>query len=163
MADTVPREDVPRADREVGPSSPPARPSPSPGRTALLRHPAVAPVTTLLAGLLGAVYLYGTNPHLSGQWLPRCPFNLLTGWDCPSCGGTRMTYDLLHGDWSAAFHDNPALLVLGVPAALWFGGRWVLEGLRGRRYRPRLGVLGTTLVLGTAVVWAVVRNVAGLG
>lgn len=156
MVDTVPRASTQRAD-------PPADATPHGRMASLRRHPAVPPVAVLLTGLLGAVYLYGTNPHQPGQWLPRCPFNLLTGWDCPSCGATRMSYDLLHGHWAAAFHDNPVLLVLGVPAALWFGGRWLYEGLRGRRYRPRLGTVGTAVILGVALVWGVLRNVLQLG
>ena len=155
MADLVPPT-TQRAD-------PPGGVTTSHGRVARLRHPAVGPVTALVAAVLGAVYLYGTNPHQPGQWLPRCPFNLLTGWDCPSCGATRMTYDLLHGDWAGAFADNPVLLVLGVPLGLWCGGRWLVEGLRGRRYRPRLGTVGLTVTLGVAVIWGVVRNVFALG
>jgi hypothetical protein len=37
-------------------------------------------------------------------------------------------------------------------------GRWLVEGLRGRRWRPVLGPRAQTAVLGVAVVWAVVRN-----
>ncbi|MGK5628034.1 DUF2752 domain-containing protein [Streptomyces sp. URMC 123] len=114
-----------------------------------------------MAGLAGAAYLWGRNPHESGQLLPRCPFNWATGLLCPGCGGTRMTYDLMHGDVVAAFHDNTALLLLGLPAAAYLGGRWLWEGLRGRRYRPRLGRRGTAAVLGLAVAWAVTRNLVG--
>ncbi|MGY1452299.1 DUF2752 domain-containing protein [Streptomyces sp. SS8] len=127
----------------------------------LRTHPAAPPLGSLAAGLAGAAYLWGTNPHQAGQWLPRCPLNAVTGLLCPACGGTRMTYDLMHGDVVAAFHDNALLLTLGIPAAAYFGGRWLVEGLRGRRYRPKLGKVGTTVVLGTAVVWAVVRNLVG--
>nr|WP_155073637.1 DUF2752 domain-containing protein [Streptomyces taklimakanensis] len=116
---------------------------------------------TLAAAAAAAAYLWGTNPHQPGQWLPRCPFNLVTGLLCPACGGTRMAYDLLHGDLTAAFHDNALFLVLGLPVAAYFGGRWLVEGLRGRRYRPSPGKWGTTAILGTAVVWAVVRNAVG--
>ncbi|WP_344629038.1 DUF2752 domain-containing protein [Streptomyces glaucosporus] len=128
---------------------------------ALRSHPAAPPLTALAAGLAAAVYLWGTNPHEPGQLLPRCPFNLVTGLLCPACGGTRMAYDLMHGDVAAAFHDNALMLTLGVPAALYLGGRWLVEGLRGRRYRPSPGKAGTAVVLGLAVGWAVLRNVIG--
>ncbi|WP_049570610.1 DUF2752 domain-containing protein [Streptomyces sp. SBT349] len=124
-------------------------------------HPAVLPLATLAAGIAGAAYLWRTNPHEGGRFLPRCPVNWLTGLDCPSCGGTRMTYDVLHGDLAAAFQDNAVLLLLGVPLALWLGGRWLHEGLRGRRYRPSLGRRTVAALLGVALVWAVVRNVVG--
>ncbi|MEE1941403.1 DUF2752 domain-containing protein [Streptomyces sp. TRM 70361] len=124
-------------------------------------HPATPPLTALAAGLGAAGHLWNTDPHRPGQWLPRCPFNVLTGLLCPACGGTRLAYDLLHGDLVAAFHDNALLLVLGVPAAAYLGGRWLVAGLRGRRWRPsagRRGVLGVAVV---AAVWTLARNLAG--
>jgi hypothetical protein len=128
---------------------------------AALSHPAATPLATAAAGAAGAVYLWGTDPHQSGQMLPRCPFNWATGLLCPACGGTRMLYDLMHGDFAAALHDNTALLILGLPAAVYLSGRWLYEGLRGRRYRPRLSARGTVTVLSLAVAWAVARNVVG--
>ncbi len=127
----------------------------------LWSHPAAPPLATLAAGLAGAVYLWGTNPHEPGQLLPRCPFNLVTGLLCPACGGTRMAYDLMHGDVAAAFHDNALMLTLGVPAAAYLGGRWLVAGLRGRRYRPAPGKVGTAVVLGLAVAWTIARNLVG--
>jgi hypothetical protein len=124
-------------------------------------HPALPPVATLIAGLAGAAYLWRTNPHDGGQFLPRCPFNWATGLLCPACGGTRMAYDAMHGDLAAAFHDNALLLALGMPLAAWLGGRWLYEGLRGRRYRPRFRPVAMAAVLGIALTWAVVRNAVG--
>ncbi|MBA0053040.1 DUF2752 domain-containing protein [Streptomyces sp. AJS327] len=114
-----------------------------------------------MAALLGAAYLWGTDPHQPGSLLPGCPFHWATGLLCPACGGTRMTYDLLHGDLPGALHDNAALLLLGVPAAAYLAGRWLYEGLQGRRYRPRLSALGAAAVLTLAVAWAVIRNLVG--
>lgn len=73
-----------------------------------------------------------------------------------------MAYDLLHGDVAAALHDNAVLLLLGLPLGAWVGGRWLYEGLRGRRYRPALGGrAGMVAIVGIAVGWAVVRNLMG--
>ncbi|WP_308294863.1 DUF2752 domain-containing protein [Streptomyces sp. JJ66] len=124
-------------------------------------HPAVPPLAALAAAGAGAAYLYGTDPHQPGQLLPRCPVNWLTGLDCPSCGGTRMAYDLLHGDVAAAFADNALLLTLGLPAAAYLGGRWLLAGLRGRRYRPALSPRAVLAVVGVAAGWMVARNLLG--
>ncbi|WP_399129861.1 DUF2752 domain-containing protein [Actinacidiphila sp. ITFR-21] len=123
-----------------------------------LRHPAVAPLASLGAAVGASVYLYGTDPHQSGHWLPRCPFNWLTGLLCPACGGTRLVYDLLHGDPVRAFHENALMLVVS-PLALWMCGRWLVEGLRGRRWRPVLSPRAQYALLSVSVVWAVVRNV----
>ncbi|WP_404192929.1 DUF2752 domain-containing protein [Streptomyces tauricus] len=127
-------------------------------RAELLRHPAAAPLAVLVAGALGAGYLYGTDPHEPGHVLPGCPFRFITGLLCPACGGTRMTYDLMHGQFAAAWLDNRALL-LASPFALALLGRWLVEGLRGRRWQPELSARTQVLVLSLAVVWAVVRNI----
>jgi hypothetical protein len=116
-------------------------------------HPAVAPLVTLAAAAAACGYLYGTDPHQSGHWLPRCPFNWLTGLLCPACGGTRLVYDLLHGEPVRAFHEN-ALILLLLPFVLWAGGRW----LRGRRRPPVLRARTQYALLGVMVVWTVVRN-----
>jgi hypothetical protein len=68
-----------------------------------------------------------------------------------------MVYDLMHGHFSAAWQDN-RLLLLASPFALALLGRWAIEGLRGRRWRPELGRVAQALVLVVAVAWTVVRN-----
>jgi hypothetical protein len=136
----------------AGPSVRAARP----GRP--LRHPAAAPLATFAAGAAASRYLYGTDPHRSGHhWLPRCPFNWVTGLLCPACGGTRLAYDHLHGDVTRAFHEN-ALMFAVLPVALWMCGRWLYEGLRGRRWRPVLAPRAQYALMAVAVTWTVVRN-----
>ena len=59
---------------------------------------------------------------------PRCPFLMLTGWQCPGCGSQRAIHSLLHLDIVAAWRYN-ALLVLSIPYLLllvvaeWGGAR----------------------------------------
>jgi hypothetical protein len=125
---------------------------------AVAGRPVTASLTSAVAGLGAAAYLYGTDPHQPGHWLPRCPFNWVTGLLCPACGGTRMVYDLMHGDFTAAFHDNALLLIVS-PAGLYLYLRWFTEGLRGRVYRPTLTPRAQAVILGIALTWAVVRNV----
>jgi hypothetical protein len=106
--------------------------------------------------------LYATT----GLGLP-CPFRLLTGWDCPLCGGTRMGEALLHGDVQAAFGFNPlalvGLVILGVLGVLWTveaGGGPAFRlprplSERSRRVRPL-----QWLVIGllAAVIYTITRN-----
>ena len=73
------------------------------GRYALLASGA------LVAGALGYIGL--VDPHQPDSFFPVCPFRLLTGWNCPACGGLRMVHDVLHGDLAAAISDNILLLV----------------------------------------------------
>lgn len=79
---------------------------------------------------IGISTVYATT----GVGLP-CPFRMLTGWDCPFCGGTRLGSALLHGDVTAAFAYNPvvfASLVLG----LLVGTLWIIDALGGPAVRP---------------------------
>ncbi|MFI1567021.1 DUF2752 domain-containing protein [Streptomyces sp. NPDC020490] len=131
--------------------------APSAPRSAL-RAPATAPLAVLVAGAAGAAYLYGVDPHQPGHLLPRCPFRLVTGLLCPACGGARMVYDLMHGHFAAAWLDNRALL-LASPFALALLARWIVEGLRGRRWQPALSRRAQLLVLAVAVAWTVARNI----
>ncbi|MFB7474115.1 DUF2752 domain-containing protein [Kitasatospora sp. NPDC056184] len=116
-----------------------------------------APLAVLAGGAAGSVYLWSRDPHLPGQALPFCPWRKVTGLQCPGCGGTRMAYDLLHGDLAAAWHDNAALLLaLPLVAALYLV--WLRHGLAGRRWQPPLGRRGTAVLLGAATAWTVLRN-----
>ncbi|MCK0173335.1 DUF2752 domain-containing protein [Mycolicibacterium sp. F2034L] len=112
---------------------------------------------TLGAGALavGALAYIGlADPHRPGFVAPMCPFLHLTGWLCPGCGGLRMTHDLLHGDLAAAVTDNVFLLV-GLPLlALW-------ALVRRRRGRSMLPSSAVVVILVSAVVWTVVRNLPG--
>ncbi|MFJ8826221.1 DUF2752 domain-containing protein [Streptomyces sp. NPDC102467] len=122
------------------------------------RAPATAPLVVFVAGAAAAAYLYGTDPHEPGHWLPGCPFRALTGLLCPGCGGTRMVYDVLHGRLVTAWHDN-ALLLAASPFVLYALGRWLYAGLRGRRWRPVPSTRTQLALLAAAVVWTVLRNV----
>lgn len=113
--------------------------------------------TGLGAATLGAAalgYLAVVDPHRPGAVFPFCPFKLLTGWDCPACGGLRMTHDVLHGNFPAAVVDNVFLLT-GLPLlAIWSLWRW----RRGQQ------VVTTPLLVTVAVAataWTIVRNLPG--
>ena len=105
--------------------------------------------------LTGALAYIGLrDPHASSFGFPACPFRMLTGWNCPGCGGLRMTHDVLHGDLAAAVVDNVFMLV-GLPMlALWLVMRW----RSGRRLMPTPAV---AVVIVATVTWTVVRNVPG--
>jgi hypothetical protein len=105
-----------------------------------------------LAGSLAYIGL--ADPHKPGFLFPGCPFKLLTGFDCPACGGLRMTHDLLTGDIGAAVVDN-VFLLFGLPVLLtWLVVRWRL----GKKPMP---VAATVAVVVAAAVWTVVRNWPG--
>lgn len=103
----------------------------------------------------GAVAYIGlADPHDPDFVFPACPFKLLTGWNCPACGGLRMTHDLLHGDVAAAAVDNIFLLI-GLPALLaWVAVRW-------RIGRPIFPTQAIAVIAVLAVAWTVARNMPG--
>lgn len=105
-------------------------------------------------GAAALAYVGTVDPHRPGAIFPFCPFKLLTGWNCPACGGLRMTHDVLHGDLSAAVMDNVFVLA-GLPML----AAWALWRLgRGRTVftTPVLVTIGVA-----AIVWTVVRNLPG--
>ena len=53
---------------------------------------------TMWAGLTAvSIFLFFFNPSSpANQFFPKCPFRLVTGWQCPGCGSTRALYQLLH-------------------------------------------------------------------
>lgn len=114
------------------------------------------------AGGVGLSALYAGT----GQGMP-CPFRMITGWDCPLCGGTRLGNALLHGDIAAAFAYNPVVFV-GLAVVSVVGICWVIEALGGPRIRPpapiaaRLRKITTTrwLVAGLifSLLYILVRN-----
>jgi len=105
-----------------------------------------------LVGALGYVGL--VDPHKPDSVFPICPFRLLTGWNCPACGGLRMVHDVLHGDLAAAISDN-AFLLVGIPML----AGWIL--LRRRSGKSLFSLpAAATLVIAT-LAWTVVRNMPG--
>src|SRR6476619_6544080 len=79
------------------------------------------------AVLVGSLAYVGLrDPHRQDFGFPACPFKALTGWNCPACGGLRMTHDVLHGHLAASLNDNAVLLI-----AITLLAAWVLV----RRYR----------------------------
>ena len=104
---------------------------------------------------IGALTYVGlVDPHRPGALFPACPFKLLTGWNCPACGGLRMTHDLLHGEVSAAVVDTVFLLI-GLPLlAIWAVWR--------RRCGQRVFTPAVIVVIAIAMLgWTVLRNLPG--
>jgi len=92
----------------------------------------------------------------------RCPFRLLTGLKCPGCGVSHMARDLLRGNVTAAFYDNPVVFT-ELPFLLYVIGR---KTYRYVRY-DRSGITrGEEVILIAAfaalLVFGVLRNLPAL-
>lgn len=111
----------------------------------------------LVAGGVAAatLALWLRDPHQHASW-GLCPFKLLTGWDCPACGGLRAVNDLTHGQVLAAWHSN-ALFVSALPVLVSAWAWWFLRSVHGSRpdagrRRPGAGVQTALAVAGFAVI-----------
>lgn len=128
-------------------------------RPAVARPDRVREIGSFLALGTGISAVYVLSGHRVG--LP-CPFKLITGWDCPLCGGTRMGASLMHGNVSTAFHYNPLALIgltgLGLGWLVLLAQR---AGLIKRRFpalsRRSRRVIGVA-VLVVVVAFTVARN-----
>lgn len=112
----------------------------------------------LLVVLLGLM-LYGNYDPTKGRWAWQCPFHLLTGWQCPGCGGQRAAYALLHGHVAQAVSYN-LFAVIAYPYLLLFVVRWLVPNPqfteRLTRYIENRYVVRTYVVI--FMVWLVARN-----
>lgn len=120
-------------------------------------------LVAMFAGVLaGVILLRQIDPHEPGVY-PVCPTKVLTGLDCPGCGGLRATNELAHGDIAAALDDN-ALVVLAVPFAAWLFARAFYYAWTGRSPAPmsaRRTKWITIAVVVVLTVFTVVRNIPG--
>jgi len=117
--------------------------------------------TVLAVGVLAAsVALHVRDPHQSGSW-GFCPWLMLTGTNCPGCGGLRAVNDLTRGDLGAAASSN-LLLVGAIPLVGFFWLRWFIDGWQGvrRRLSSRRALVYAGAFLAIAFAFAVVRNTA---
>jgi hypothetical protein len=115
----------------------------------------------LAAGTLAAVgvaaVMFFFNPAEHG-FFPRCFFRMVTGWDCPGCGGLRATHQLLHGQVRAAFSLNP-LLVLVLPFVVYFAARPCVERFVGLKLpQPFKGTVWIWIAAVMVVGFGVLRN-----
>ena len=112
--------------------------------------------------VVGLTVLYFFDP-MHNVWMPKCPFKLLTGLQCPGCGGQRAVYALLHGHFSEALRYNYFLVYAGPYALLFVVQRWLLDG----RAKEWLGNIienkyFVRFYIVSFIAWMVVRNILGI-
>ncbi|MBO8440533.1 MAG: DUF2752 domain-containing protein [bacterium] len=109
--------------------------------------------------IVGSV-LFLFNPAETGVF-PRCPFLMLTGYECPGCGSQRAIHALLHGDIIRAWDYNPLLviavpyIILGFIAELSFRRSRLMCTVRDRLYSGR----AVWIVLTVIIIYWIGRNV----
>lgn len=96
-------------------------------------------------------------------WMPRCPFRLLTGLQCPGCGAQRFLHALLQGRVGEALAHNYFLIPTLLYLALFLLSR-ILPPCAARQRLTRIvecRALAAAFLIAT-VAWFVVRNVLGI-
>ena len=102
---------------------------------------------SVIVGSLILCILYLFDPETC-TFYPRCPFFVLTGWQCPGCGALRAVHHVLHGNFVAAFIFNPYMfLVMSL----------IVLMICCRRMRHS-GLLAWFLVI-TTFIWWLLRNI----
>jgi hypothetical protein len=108
-------------------------------------------------GVVAAAGLFFFDPAQHGFY-PRCFFKLMTGLDCPGCGGLRATHQLLHGHVGAAMALNP-LFIVSIPVGAFFVCRALYEKAIGRASRRFLSHTASVCIGGIIVIaFGVLRN-----
>jgi len=117
----------------------------------------------ILLLLVGGVIIYTLFDPTQYVWMPKCPFRLLTGWNCPACGLQRAAHALLHGKFAEALSYNyffvisiPYLIVLMVAEVLKRTSRG--EAFIRAAEHPILARIYIILFF----VWGVARNIMHL-
>jgi hypothetical protein len=108
--------------------------------------------------LAGAALIYLVNP-IECAWLPPCMFHKMTGLNCPGCGMTRATYELLHGHFLAALHLN-ALFVLALPVTAGVFATRELARRQGHKLKPLFQTpLALWILFSVIILFGIVRNI----
>ena len=120
-----------------------------------------APLLTAGVVAAGCVLLLAADPNTPGHY-PTCPTKLLSGLDCPFCGGLRCTRSLLTGDVGGALDHNALVVVLAPFAVIawlvWAWSRWTGRPMPGSSPRPEVQRVLFVAALIALLVWTVYRN-----
>lgn len=120
-----------------------------------------APVLTAVAGVLACGYVYAVDPAEPGHY-PPCPLKVMTGLDCPFCGGLRSTHELLHGNVGAAIDLNAFTTLFVIPVALVVFVVWSYRRWRGEPFELTVPTWVSGAVAVLALAFMVVRNIPGM-
>ena len=94
--------------------------------------------------------------------LGPCPWRMMTGVPCPTCGGTRAMMALARMEIPAALALNPLVAAAGIAAAVYVVhalGVWLLGW---RRWRPSVSSPGVLMTLRVGAISVLLLNWAYL-
>lgn len=105
-----------------------------------------------------AVVTYLIFDPMQCDIFPRCPFLVLTGLKCPSCGSQRVIHSLLNGDIAAAWHYN-AFMVAAIPVMILYSYAEISHTRHPALYNNlnRLPIIWGIFVV--VILWWILRNI----
>ncbi|WP_455591338.1 DUF2752 domain-containing protein [Bacteroides sp.] len=107
--------------------------------------------------IAAVVLLYFVNP-IGAWYMPKCPFHLLTGLECPACGTQRAVHELLHLHIGKAFMYNP-FFFLSAPYLLLLIVLQSLKGDKAQKIKSFLyGYRAINVYVLLIIVWWIARN-----
>ncbi|MBQ3710747.1 MAG: DUF2752 domain-containing protein [Bacteroidales bacterium] len=108
----------------------------------------------VVIAFLFVVFRYFDPTH--SKWAPKCPFWLLTGYECPGCGSQRAIHCFVNGHfWEGIQHNYILLPSLFYVMALSFFPR------KGKIHSVLSSSTACWIWLGVIMVWWVGRNIIG--
>ena len=112
-----------------------------------------------LALVTAVVVLHLFNPTVYAFY-PQCQFYQLTHLYCPGCGGLRAVHALTHGNFVAAFHCNPLLIVSLPVLAIWLLRRKYFSR-RPTNPTPKASLRAVWFWFAILVLFGILRNIPG--
>ena len=105
-----------------------------------------------------SLFLFFFNPASPvNQFFPKCPFRLLTGFQCPGCGSTRACYQLIHLHPIAAFKLNP-MFMLTLPFIIYGLLGFTRSAITGRQRRVVIPSIYLWVWLAALIFFWIFRN-----
>ena len=111
-------------------------------------------------GILTICVAYLVFVRITKLYIP-CPFRLITGYRCPGCGISHMFVELSKGNISAAFHHNSFVMILLIPALIYYIYRTKRYIKDNQTTYSILEIVIFSIVLISAIIFAVYRNIGG--
>lgn len=127
------------------------------GPASLYRAPSRSARVAAILGPLACIAVFVVDWFRPGPLL-ACPFRAMTGLDCPVCGATRATRELVRGDIAGAAGFN-VLFLVALPFVAYAAASSFTASFFGRPLPiPRLPRAAWWAIAALALAFTVARN-----
>lgn len=121
--------------------------------------PILVPAVLAMAGIVYYVF----DPSNTELSFPKCPFHLLTGYQCPACGIQRAFHCLMHGDIMQALQYNYFFIVSIPLCVLAIMAEWYNYSHRfdwaEKIVNSKYTLISFAILF---VLWWILRNILGI-